>query len=87
MKLLAIAFFLSWQASFASAQSTAPPENPYSEVTSASGPIKESAAPAKPAPRAPDGKPDLSGFWKGPLIIGGMFKAVGGPPFRSQDGE
>jgi hypothetical protein len=81
MKLLAIAFFLSWLAPFASAQSTAPPENPYSEVTSASGPIKESSAPAKPAPRAPDGKPDLSGFWKGPLIIGGMFKAVGGPPF------
>ena len=23
---------------------------------------------AKPAPRAPDGKPDLSGFWQGPLL-------------------
>jgi hypothetical protein len=28
-----------------------------------------------------DGKPDLSGFWRGPLIMGGMFKSVGGPPF------
>jgi hypothetical protein len=81
MKLVTIAICLSWFAPLASGQSKAPPENPYGELTSASGPIKESNAPAKPAPRAPDGKPDLSGFWKGPLIIGGMFKAVGGPPF------
>jgi hypothetical protein len=35
---------------------------------------------AKPAPRMPDGKPDLSGFWQGPLLRN-MFESVGGPPF------
>ena len=28
----------------------------------------------------PDGKPDLSGFWQGPLLRN-MFESVGGPPF------
>jgi hypothetical protein len=67
----------------AAAQGTRPAENPYTEVAGAS----ESAKPAKPSgkagptPRMANGKPDLSGFWKGPLIFGGMFKSVGGPPF------
>jgi hypothetical protein len=34
----------------------------------------------KAAPRMPDGKPDLSGFWQGPLLRN-MFESVGGPPF------
>ena len=63
------------------AQSNPPPENPYGELAGASGPIKAPAGPPKPTPRTPEGKPDLSGFWKGPLIFGGMFKGVGGPPF------
>jgi hypothetical protein len=58
-------------------------ENPYREVGSESTGIKSPAGAAKPAPRLPDGKPDLSGFWKGPLIFGGMFKSVGGPPFTT----
>ena len=70
---------LAWHS--ARAQSAPPQENPYSEVPGASGAIKAPEGPPKPAPRMPDGKPDLSGFWKGPLIFGGMFKGVGGPPF------
>src|SRR5438045_7385208 len=38
------------------------------------------ATASKPAPRMPDGKPDLSGFWQGPLLRN-MFESVGGPPF------
>ena len=38
---------------------------------------------AKPAPRAPDGKPDLSGFWQGPLMRN-FFQSVGGPPFTPE---
>ena len=57
-------------------------ENPYTEVESESVNIKDTSKNSKPAPRTPDGHPDLSGFWKGPLIFGGMFKQFGGkPPF------
>ncbi len=87
MKLVTIAICFCWLIQSASAQSTPPPENPYGELSGASGPIKTPAAPPKPAPRTPDGKPDLSGFWKGPLIIGGMFKSVGGPPFTAAGEE
>src|SRR5690348_13518775 len=38
------------------------------------------SAAVKPTPRMPDGKPDLSGFWQGPLLRN-MFESVGGPPF------
>src|SRR2546423_4220048 len=40
----------------------------------------KSKASAKPTPRTADGKPDLSGFWQGPLLRT-MFESVGGPPF------
>src|ERR1700694_4077673 len=70
-----------WMPQSASAQSTPPPENPYSELSGASGPAKAPAGPSKPTPRTADGQPDLSGFGKGLLISDGMFKGVGGPPF------
>ena len=77
-----LALLLPWVCRPAAGQQSKPlPENPYTEVTGASGKIDAPQGPSKPAPRMPDGKPDLSGFWKGPLIIGGMFRAVGGPPF------
>ena len=38
------------------------------------------AAQPKPAPRTADGKPDLSGFWQGPLMRN-FFQSTGGPPF------
>jgi hypothetical protein len=41
------------------------------------------AAKSKPAPRMPDGKPDLSGFWQGPLMRN-FFESVGGPPFTPE---
>jgi hypothetical protein len=76
---------LPWTCNSAAGQeATAPTENPHTELNGASGPINASSAQPKPAPRTPDGKPDLSGFWKGPLIIGGMFKSVGGPPFTPE---
>jgi hypothetical protein len=65
----------------APAQQPKPKENPYTELAGESVNVRDSANKAKPAPRAPDGHPDLSGFWKGPLIFGGMFKDAGGPPF------
>lgn len=67
--------------SAAAQQNNSSSENPYTELQGASGKVVEPKGPPKPAPRLPDGKPDLSGFWKGPLIMGGMFRAVGGPPF------
>src|ERR1700722_1905704 len=65
----------------AQAQQPKPKENPYTELAGESVNVRDSAYKSKPAPRAPDGHPDLSGFWKGPLIFGGMFKDAGGPPF------
>ncbi len=68
-------------ASLAQAQQK-PKENPYTELAGESVNVRDSGNKLKPAPRAPDGHPDLSGFWKGPLIFGGMFKDAGGnPPF------
>ena len=37
---------------------------------------------SKPTPRMPDGKPDLSGFWQGPLLRN-MFESVGGAPLNA----
>jgi hypothetical protein len=44
------------------------------------GQSKSKATPPKSTPKMPDGKPDLSGFWQGPLLRN-MFESVGGPPF------
>jgi hypothetical protein len=46
---------------------------------------KTGAASAKsqPTPRTADGKPDLSGFWQGPLLRN-MFEASGGPQFTPE---
>jgi len=43
------------------------------------------AAPPKsrPAPRTAEGKPELSGFWQGPLLRT-MFQSVGGPPLTPE---
>jgi hypothetical protein len=71
----------------ASAQTEKPNENPYTELTGDGLGKTTKTKNAKPAPRAPDGKPDLSGFWQGPLIFGGMFKSVGGPPLTSAGEE
>jgi hypothetical protein len=51
-------------------------------VSAQSAASKPPAAPAKPTPRASDGKPDLSGFWGGPLMhnmdknVPGGFAAI-----------
>ncbi len=42
-----------------------------------------SAAKSQPTPRTADGKPDLSGFWQGPLLRN-MFEASGGPQFTPE---
>jgi hypothetical protein len=44
-----------------------------------SAPVAGQSKAAKPTPRTPDGKPDLSGFWQGPLLRN-MFASVGGAP-------
>jgi hypothetical protein len=67
----------------AQAQQPKPKENPYTELAGESVNVRDKANTSKPALRAPDGHPDLSGFWKGPLIFGGMFKDAGGPPFTA----
>src|SRR5262249_54703757 len=43
-------------------------------------PAKPAAAKSRPAPRAASGKPDLSGFWQGPLMRN-MFESTNGPQF------
>src|SRR5579872_521824 len=43
----------------------------------------KNAAPSRPTPRTADGKPDLSGFWQGPLLRN-MFEASGGPQFTPE---
>jgi len=51
----------------------------------AKGPGSSKASPQvsmRPTPRTANGKPDLSGFWQGPLMRT-MFESVGGPPFTA----
>src|SRR6188768_1380326 len=49
--------------------------------------LAASAQSPRPAPRAaprtPDDKPDLSGFWQGPLMRN-FFQSTGGPPFTEE---
>jgi hypothetical protein len=45
--------------------------------------VAVSAQSAKPAPRTSDDKPDLSGFWQGPLMRN-FFQSTGGPPFTDE---
>lgn len=85
--ILAAGFYAALAVPHAAAQSTPASENPYTEISGASAGIKSPSGASKPAPRMPDGKPDLSGFWKGPLIIGGMFKDLGGKPPFTPAGE
>jgi hypothetical protein len=80
--MVPLALSLASVAALAQAQQK-PKENPYTELAGESVNVRDKANKSKPAPRAPDGHPDLSGFWKGPLIFGGMFKDAGGPPFTA----
>src|SRR5580704_6291867 len=52
-------------------------------TTKGPGTQGKAPAPTKPAPRTADGKPDLSGFWQGPLLRN-FFQSVGGPPFTPE---
>jgi len=79
--MLKAAAIFSFAALLLSAQTNKPKENPYTELRSDGLGTTTQPKNLKPAPRNADGKPDLSGFWQGPLIFGGMFKSVGGPPF------
>lgn len=76
-----IADILLFATLVASGQTDKPKENPYTELSGDGLGKKTKVQELKPTPRTPDGKPDLSGFWQGPLIFGGMFKSVGNPPF------
>ena len=76
-----IADILLFATLVASGQTDKPKENPYTELSGDGLGKKTKVQELKPTPRTPDGKPDLSGFWQGPLIFGGMFKSVGDPPF------
>ena len=82
LRLFAIPLAVSAMTYLAHAQQK-PKENPYTELAGESVNVRDGGNKTKPAPRAPDGHPDLSGFWKGPLIFGGMFKDAGGPPFTA----
>ena len=65
--VLSAALALVWAGKPLSAQFP-PPRPPQAAPAAANG-----------VPRAPDGHPDLSGFWQGPLLRT-MFESVGGPP-------
>lgn len=51
-------------------------------LTPAAAQQTKSKASSKATPRTAEGKPDLSGFWQGPLLRT-MFESVGGPPFTA----
>jgi hypothetical protein len=79
--MLRLAFLVTFAVLLASGQAEKPKENPYTELTGDGLGKTTKPKQIKPTPRTADGKPDLSGFWQGPLIFGGMFTSVGGPPF------
>lgn len=54
------------------------------QPASKASPAAKSKPPSsKPTPRMPNGKPDLSGFWQGPLLRN-MFESTGGPPLNEE---